>query len=147
VCAGDIFEGGLHPCSLESTESRGKKKRARKGNWSPGTSGTTTSHAELAETWLREVDGRLPQLVVKKLDATWSRPWEYKEETGNWEETTASLWPRTWVQVGLHWRKMARGCFGFSEFSSSLHRERGLDGFLDLSPIILLHVLENLSGL
>jgi hypothetical protein len=45
----------------------------------------------MAGTWLREVDGRLQQLVVKKLDATLSGPWEYKEETGDWEETTASL--------------------------------------------------------
>jgi hypothetical protein len=63
--------------TLETTVSIGKKKRARKG--------------DLARTWLREVDERIQQLVVKKLDATLSGPWEYKEETGDWEETTASL--------------------------------------------------------
>jgi hypothetical protein len=40
---------------------------------------------------MREEGGVLRQLVVSKLDATCSGPWEYCESEGDWVQTTESL--------------------------------------------------------
>jgi hypothetical protein len=41
----------------------------------------------MAGTWVKKVDGKIHQLVVKKLEATWSGPWIYNEDTDDWEAT------------------------------------------------------------
>jgi hypothetical protein len=43
----------------------------------------------MAGTWVRKVDGKIHQLVVKKLEATWSGPWMYNKDTDDWEATTS----------------------------------------------------------
>jgi hypothetical protein len=45
----------------------------------------------MARTWVKKVDGKIHQLVVKKVEATWSGPWIYNEDTDDWEATTSSL--------------------------------------------------------
>jgi hypothetical protein len=40
---------------------------------------------------MREKRGVMRQLVVLKLDATWSGPWEYCESQDDWVQTTESL--------------------------------------------------------
>jgi hypothetical protein len=40
---------------------------------------------------MRKVDGKIHQIVVKKLEATWNGPWMYNEDTDDWEATTSSL--------------------------------------------------------
>jgi hypothetical protein len=40
---------------------------------------------------MRKVDGKIHQIVVKKLEATWSGPWMYNEDIDDWEATTSSL--------------------------------------------------------
>jgi hypothetical protein len=45
----------------------------------------------MAGTWVKKFDGKIHQLVVKKLEATWSGPWIYNEDTDDWEATTSSL--------------------------------------------------------
>jgi hypothetical protein len=55
-----------------------KKKRARKSERSPKTLVAPSSPSDVAETWVKEVDGVVRQLVVSKLDATWSGSWEVR---------------------------------------------------------------------
>jgi hypothetical protein len=40
---------------------------------------------------MRKVDGKIHQIVVKKLEATWRGPWTSIEDTDDWEATTSSL--------------------------------------------------------
>jgi hypothetical protein len=45
----------------------------------------------MAGTWVKKVDGKIHQLVVKKLEASWNGPWIFNEDTDDWEATTSSL--------------------------------------------------------
>jgi hypothetical protein len=68
-----------------------KQKRARGGDLGLGAAGSATPPVDMAGTWMRKVDGKLHQIVVKRLEATWSGPWMYNEDTDDWEATTSSL--------------------------------------------------------
>jgi hypothetical protein len=68
-----------------------KQKHARRSDPGLGVAGSATPPVDMAGTWMRKVDGKIHQLVVKKLEATWSGPWMYNEDTDDWEATTSSL--------------------------------------------------------
>jgi hypothetical protein len=47
-----------------------RKKKNESTVWSAGSAGAPTSTADVPETWLREIDGTIHQLVIKQLEAT-----------------------------------------------------------------------------
>jgi hypothetical protein len=48
-----------------------KEKKNERSVWSAGSVGAPTSTADVAETWLREINGTIHQLVIKQLEAAW----------------------------------------------------------------------------
>jgi hypothetical protein len=68
-----------------------KQKHAQRGDPGLGAAGSAAPPVDMAETWMKKVDGKIHQLVVKKLEATWSGPWMYNEDTDDWEAMTSSL--------------------------------------------------------
>jgi hypothetical protein len=76
---------------METVVPGRKQKRARRSDPGLGAAGSAAPPVDMAGTWMRKVDGKIHQLVVKKLEATWSGPWMYNEDTDDWEATTTSL--------------------------------------------------------
>jgi hypothetical protein len=76
---------------MEAVVSGGKPKHARRGDPGLGAVGSSAPPVDMAGTWVKKVDGKIHQLIVKKLEATWSGPWIYNEDTDDWEATTSSL--------------------------------------------------------
>jgi hypothetical protein len=89
--AGLVLESGSHFGAMESSLTGRKKKRARKSVCCSDVSGETGSPSDLAGTWMRDEGGVLRQLVVLKLNATWTGPWEFCESQDGWEQSTDSL--------------------------------------------------------
>jgi hypothetical protein len=89
--AGLVLESGSHFGAMESAMPGRKKKRARKGVCCSDVSGETGPPSDLAGTWMRKEGGVLRQLVVSKLDATWSGPWEFCESQAGWVQSMDSL--------------------------------------------------------
>jgi hypothetical protein len=76
---------------METIVPGGKQKSARRSDPGLGAAGSATPPVGVAGTWMRKVDDKIYEIVVKQLEATWSGPWMYNEDTDDWEATTSSL--------------------------------------------------------
>jgi hypothetical protein len=55
---------------MEAAVSGGKPKRARRGDPGLGAVGSSAPPVDMAGTWVKKIDGKIHQLVVKKLEAS-----------------------------------------------------------------------------
>jgi hypothetical protein len=71
----------LHLARWQLICPEGKKRKTERSVWSAGSAGAPASTADVAGTWLREIDGTIHQLVIKQLEATW----ECAEKNNDWD--------------------------------------------------------------
>jgi hypothetical protein len=58
-----------------------EKRNTERCVWSVGTSSVVASPIDVAETWVKEIDGTIHQLVIKQLEAFW----EFVEKGSTWD--------------------------------------------------------------
>ena len=73
--AGDLCEGGLHPCSMAAAVPRGRERKVRRCHQRNGGLGKISASAGTSGAWMRVVDGKLHHVEFKGVSASGSGYW------------------------------------------------------------------------